>query len=159
MKNRKLFTSIFIVVSMIIGFIGCKEPELHVHTFATEWTISETHHWKEATCEHTENVTNFAEHSFGDWIITKEPTEENVGSKERICAECNYKETAEIEKLAHTHTFADEWTYDGACHWKISTCEHIEEQGKKENHTFDDITCVVCDYEISGFVLVPPSKS
>ena len=44
-------------------------------------------HWK-AQCT--------GEHTFGDWQITKQPTATEKGSKERVCSECQYKETQEI---------------------------------------------------------------
>ncbi len=129
--------------------------KIHEHTFSREWSTSATHHWKVATCEHSSEVSEKAEHSYGEWIRTKEATEETAGSKERVCTVCNYKETAEIAQLAHTHTFAIEWTYDGTYHWKVATCGHTEEVSGKAEHTFDGIACTECDYEIEGFALIP----
>ena len=129
--------------------------KIHEHTFSREWSTSATHHWKVATCEHSSEVSEKAEHSYGEWITTKEATEETAGSKERVCTVCKYKETAEIAQLAHTHTFAIEWTYDGTYHWKVATCGHTEEVSGKAEHTFDGIACTECDYEIEGFALIP----
>ena len=129
--------------------------KIHEHTFSREWSTSAIHHWKVATCEHSSEVSEKAEHSYGEWITTKEATEETAGSKERVCTVCNYKETAEIAQLAHTHTFAIEWTYDGTYHWKVATCGHKEEVSGKAEHTFDGIACTECDYEIEGFALIP----
>jgi len=33
------------------------------HSFASTWTYNETHHWKEATCSHTTEKSEYAEHS------------------------------------------------------------------------------------------------
>ncbi len=33
------------------------------HSFSNEWTYNETHHWKAATCEHTTEKSEYAEHS------------------------------------------------------------------------------------------------
>ncbi len=110
----------------------------HTHKFATDWTYDGTNHWKAATCEHTEEVSEKAGHSFGDWTTTKEPTEETSGSKKRVCSVCKYEETAEIAKLAHTHKFATDWIYDGTNHWKAATCEHTEEVSEKAGHSFGD---------------------
>lgn len=33
------------------------------HSFSDEWTFNDTHHWKEATCEHTTEKSEYAEHS------------------------------------------------------------------------------------------------
>ena len=127
----------------------------HTHTFASEWTYDGAYHWKAATCEHAEEVSEFAEHTFSAWTTTKEATEEEAGSKERSCDVCNYKETTGIAQLVHTHTFSSDWTYDGAYHWKDATCGHIEEVSEKSKHTFDGIACTECDYEIEGFALIP----
>ena len=36
------------------------------------------------------------DHNFGEWVITKQPTETEKGLKERSCKSCGVKETAEI---------------------------------------------------------------
>ena len=145
-----------IAISLIFCITGCKDPEpMHEHTFADSWSTSATHHWKVATCEHTEEVSKFGEHSFGEWTTTKEATEEEVGSKERVCSVCKYKETAEIAQLAHTHKFSTEWTYDGAYHWKAATCEHTSEVSEKAAHIFENEVCTVCTLFIpEGFAFV-----
>ncbi len=61
--------------------------KIHVHTFATEWTSDATNHWKTATCEHTSEVSEKAEHSY-EWKITKNPTETEIGEKKEICLVC-----------------------------------------------------------------------
>ena len=33
------------------------------HSFSNVWTYNETHHWKEATCEHTTEQAEYAEHN------------------------------------------------------------------------------------------------
>ncbi len=112
--------------------------KIHVHSYSTDWTYNGAYHWKAATCEHTGEVREVSGHSFGDWTTTKEPTEEAKGSKKRVCSVCKYEETAEIAKLAHTHKFATDWTYNGTNHWKAATCEHTEEVSEKAGHTFGE---------------------
>ncbi len=36
------------------------------HTYATTWSYNETHHWKEATCEHKTEKSEYAEHAIVD---------------------------------------------------------------------------------------------
>ena len=103
-KQIGLFTAILFAVSTLM--VGCK-AEVHTHTFASEWTSDATNHWHTATCEHTTEVSGKAEHSFGDWTVTKAATEEVEGSKERTCTVCGYKATEVIPKLVHTHTFGE----------------------------------------------------
>lgn len=42
-------------------------------------------------------------HSYGDWVTTKDPTETETGTKERVCSVCSGKETDVIPVLEHTH--------------------------------------------------------
>ena len=113
MKKAKWIAMILVVSSIILCAIGYVVPP-HEHIFATEWTKDETHHWHAATCEHTSEVSEKAEHTFGDWTTTKEATEETVGSKERVCSVCNYKETAEIEKIPTGFVYVKGGTIEGA---------------------------------------------
>ena len=139
------------------------EKLAHTHKFATDWTKDGTYHWYAATCEHTTEVSGKAAHSFGDWTVTKAATEEAEGSRERNCTVCGYTTTEVIEKLAHTHKFATDWTKDETHHWYASTCGHITEVSGKAAHSFGDWkvikdatediegskkrTCSVCLYE------------
>ena len=161
MKKLNLSLLIILVSISIIGFVGCKDPEpAHEHEFSDSWSKDGTYHWHAATCEHTTEVSEKAEHTFGNWTTTKEATEEAEGSKERTCTVCGHKVTEVIAKLEHKHTFAEEWTIDSSGHWHASTCGHEVTEGKAA-HTFEwEITqnptetekgektgtCTVCGY-------------
>lgn len=93
MKKLKWIATLFVVVGLLLGVIGCKDPEIHVHTYAEAWTSDASGHWHEATCEHRSEVSGKAVHNFGDWTTTKEETEESEGNKERSCTICGYKTT------------------------------------------------------------------
>ena len=59
MKKRILsFIASFAVLSSALLLTACG----HDHTFATEWSKDATHHWHAATCEHTEEKSDYAEH-------------------------------------------------------------------------------------------------
>ena len=47
-------------------------------------------------------------HEFGDWIVTKEPTENEEGLKERVCSVCGETETQVIETLEPSETESSE---------------------------------------------------
>ena len=47
----------------------------------------------------TVSVTVNAEHTFGDWHVTKDATATEKGVKERICSVCGYKETDEVPAI------------------------------------------------------------
>ncbi len=104
-------------VMVLLPLVGCKNdsvPEVpHKHSFADEWSTSDTHHWKAATCEH-EARSEEAEHTFGEWEVKETPTEAIAGSKERVCNVCKYKETKVIEKLPKDFVFVLGGTIEGA---------------------------------------------
>lgn len=65
--KKKLVTFLtlcFTLCVMLTGLTACKEQP-HEHTYATEWSISKTHHWKEATCD-CDVKDGEAEHVFVD---------------------------------------------------------------------------------------------
>ncbi len=57
-----------------------------------------------------------AQHSYGDWVITKEPTCIEEGSKEKTCSDCGKIVVEKIEQLGHD--WNSEYTTD-----KEATCE------------------------------------
>ena len=140
MKKIKWLVAFLIVANLLLGVIGCKDPEIHIHTYSEAWTSDANGHWHEATCEHTTEVSGKAEHTFGDWKVTQEPTEEAEGTKERSCTVCEYTVPEVIEKLEHKHKFATDWTKDETNHWHAATCEHTTEVSEKAEHSFGDWT-------------------
>ena len=139
MKKTHRWLLAFVSVALAFAVAGCQiDSDRHEHSFSKDWTSNATDHWHAATCGHTKEVSDKAEHSFGDWIVTKEATEEAEGSKERSCSVCGYTATEAIEKLAHTHKFATDWTKDETNHWHASICGHITEVSGKAEHTFGD---------------------
>lgn len=62
----------------------------HTHKYGTEWKYDETNHWHE--CEDGEKADIIA-HNF-KWIIDKEATATEKGSKHEECTVCGYKKAA-----------------------------------------------------------------
>lgn len=81
-----------------IGF-EIELAETHKHIFADNWTTSLTHHWKATTCGHTENVTGFGEHSFGEYVSNNDGTQTSFGTKTGECSVCGYKDTVTDKKV------------------------------------------------------------
>ena len=107
--------------------------EIHTHTFDTKWSYDATYHWHAATCKHTEEIADQAEHTFGIWVTVTEATEDAEGVKERSCC-CGYKETAKIDKLAHTTHVKDNGTRveptcekKGSITYKCTKCDKVME--------------------------------
>ena len=62
----------------------------HSHNYGTEWKYDSTNHWHE--CEDGEKA-DITAHNF-KWIIDKEATTAEKGSKHEECTVCGYKKTA-----------------------------------------------------------------
>ncbi len=70
------------------------------HTYATDWTKDQTGHWHASTCDHaTPLKSDFASHTYGEWIVSKTATVTSAGEKHRTCSVCGYNETATIDKI------------------------------------------------------------
>ena len=51
-------------------------------------------------CRSCKVYVNVIPHTFDEWVIVREATEEESGLKQRSCAECTYVETQEIVYIA-----------------------------------------------------------
>ena len=71
--------------------------KIHVHSYSTDWTYDDTNHWKAATCEHTEEVSEKSAHTFGEYVSNNDATTEADGTKTRECSVCGYKDTVTDE--------------------------------------------------------------
>ena len=92
---------------------------IHTHSYGTDWKNNETSHWHECTCGDKADV---AEHSFGEWTVTKEASTTEPGSKTRSCSVCGFEETLEIPVLSHTHSYGTDWKNNETSHWHECTC-------------------------------------
>ncbi len=72
----------------------------HTHVYG-DWKSDETNHWKECTCGDKKDT---AAHEF-KWVIDKETTAQEAGSKHEECSVCGYKKAAvEIPATGTTTT-------------------------------------------------------
>ena len=92
----------------------------HTHNYGTEWKYDETNHWHECECGNKADITA---HNF-KWIIDKEATTAEKGSKHEKCTVCGYKKAAvDIPKIdSHNHDYGTEWKYDSTNHWHECEC-------------------------------------
>lgn len=64
------------------------------HTHLSDWASDETDHWKDcADCKAAD--IDKAAHTLGEWIIDKEPTATEAGSRHKVCTICNYETQTE----------------------------------------------------------------
>ena len=84
-----------------------KDSDATVETTLEEVTIAkgehsysyksdENGHWEECECG---DKLQSAAHTFGQWVVTKDPTATEKGSQERTCSVCGYREVAEIDAI------------------------------------------------------------
>lgn len=64
------------------------------HTYAEEWSYDETHHWHVATCEHTDEISEKAEHDLTDGV----------------CSVCNFTQATSADYF--TFTLKEDDTYE-----------------------------------------------
>ena len=80
---KKLVLVGLVLLASVMVLVGCKNdsvPEAqHEHSFADVWSNDGTHHWKDATCEHTGEVGQKAAHTFVN----------------EVCSICNYSRIPE----------------------------------------------------------------
>ncbi|MFR7416112.1 hypothetical protein [Ruminococcus bromii] len=107
----------------------------HTHKYGTEWKYDETNHWHECECGNKADITA---HNF-KWIVDKEATTTEKGSKHEECTVCGYKKTAvDIPKIdSHNHDYGTEWKYDSTNHW------HECEDGEKADITTHNFKWIV----------------
>ena len=78
--------------------------DAHEHTFSESWSSNETHHWYEATCEHTDEKKDYNEHNWNTGEITTSPTESDEGVKTFTCQSCGKTKTESVPALGDNHT-------------------------------------------------------
>ena len=107
----------------------------HTHKYGTEWKYDETNHWHECECGNKADITA---HNF-KWIVDKEATTTEKGSKHEECTVCGYKKTAvDIPKIdSHNHNYGTEWKYDETNHW------HECKDGEKADITAHNFKWIV----------------
>ena len=131
-------------------------PAPHTHTFGDTWTSDATDHWHACTasdCNGIDAIKDKAAHTYGGWILDKDATATEAGLKYHRCTVCNYKETATIPAIGHTHTFDNAWHDMGnGCHAHKCTCGAF---GAAEDHTYQNGSCTACGAADPSYV--PPT--
>ena len=65
------------------------------------------------------SINELKPHTFGEWNVSKQPTETEVGEKSRTCSVCGHTETVEIPVLGHTHVYT-EVSYDWSEYYDVA---------------------------------------
>ncbi len=102
MKKKHLIFPICLMLSVsgCVMYNGLPpEDASHEHVYSEEYSFDANQHWHAATCEHNDLRKDVAEHTFGDFVVTQDPTLAKEGLKVRTCSVCGYKDEVTIEKL------------------------------------------------------------
>ena len=117
---------------------GYKQTEVieklpHTHTFSENWSSDDTYHWHAATCEHTNEISDKAEHTWDEGRVTTRTAEEAAGVKTYTCTVCGKTKTETVPEPEHTHEFSTGWKVDENAHWHECACG---EKQDKAAHVF-----------------------
>ena len=63
---------------------------IHEHVFGTEWVSDAAGHWHVCNCG---DISDYAAHTF-KWVIDKDATATEAGSKHEVCTVCGYEKAA-----------------------------------------------------------------
>ena len=128
------------------------EPDPNNHTHLSGWASDETHHWK--TCSACNTDIEKSAHTYGDWIIDKEATATEAGSRHKVCTICNYEtQTETIPATGPCTHEGSTWepADDGVHHVKKCTDCGTELAAEKHNFACRDngdnshtMTCDIC---------------
>ncbi len=87
------------------------------HKPSDKWTNSDEEHWHICSAC-LEEKSDVGTHSYGEWVVTKEPTTKREGERAKTCTVCEHEITEKIARLVATEepatTPADE-TKGGGC--------------------------------------------
>lgn len=82
--------------------------QLTVHQFSDQWSSDENNHWHACTVDGCDVKSEFAKHNF-QWVVDKEATTTEKGSKHEECTVCGDKKTAvEIPVIENGTTDGDQ---------------------------------------------------
>ena len=76
-------------------------PRDHAHEAGANWINTDPdYHWK--NCTHNDGYKmEKAKHTFGEWTVDQQPTEDAVGSRHATCSVCGYIKVEEMARLDH----------------------------------------------------------
>ena len=118
-KRHSYLFLVVLVLAMLSFLVACDNkstPPPHEHTFADKLIHNETHHWYPATCEHTDEVKDKAEHTWDDGKVTTPAGYGVEGEKTYTCTACGRTRTESIDPIPPMTTgsikFVDGYTLD-----------------------------------------------
>ena len=130
------------------------------HTALSGWKFDETGHWKVCADCKAADIDKSA-HTLGEWVIDKEATATETGSRHKVCTICNYETQTETipATVPCTHERSTSWepANDGEHHVKkcadcgaeLDTGEHNFAYRDNGNNSHTR-TCSICGASYTG---------
>ena len=103
-KTLSLIVAICLLASFAAILTSCEEE--HVHAFGEEWTYDENSHWHECTGEACTEISDKANHTWGESVIVTEATPDSEGVAEKKCTVCG---AAKNESVAFEGISENKW--------------------------------------------------
>ena len=102
---------------------SCKEQGLKAHKVCERCSALFTSDAEPTPCAREDLLLPLAEHSYGDWTVSKQPTCTEGGEKQKVCAVCGDTVTDLIALDPNAHRYGD---------WKIVKAASCTETGIQE---------------------------
>lgn len=127
--NELIYKRVATLNMLIKDFVFVVNNSEHVHAAADAWSSDDEQHWHACTAPGCPTgKLDIANHTFGEWEVTKAATCKETGERQHTCSVCGKVVKEVVDKLAHTLGEA----YDVV----PATCEAAGSQKKK---------CSVCN--------------
>lgn len=140
----KKFLSMILAALMVASFAACEKnetqndesnTEAHEHSYNTEWSKDNTHHWYTCKGEDCKEISSKAEHTWDDGKITTAATAQADGVKTFNCTACGQTKTETVKFIIKTTVTEAEWK--AALELNNATATgFLTENGEKEDVLF-----------------------
>lgn len=170
MSKRTLTVALLALIAVLcLAMVACMPA--HEHEYETTWSYDETQHWHKCTgCDevadkaahHGGTATcgakaicadcgqpygELADHDWGEWTVTTEPTCTEKGVETRVCKnDPTHTETRNVD--AKDHSYAGTWSHDETNHW--IECSACHDKKDLAAHQYGEWTVTDATYEKAG---------
>lgn len=135
-KIATLLLAVCMCISVTAFLVACENEENHEHTYRSEWSYNNLHHWHECSGQNCNGVSDKAEHAYSNWTsideiqhkkvcecgaeisephnwddgeTIKTATPEANGIKKYVCTICSQTKNEAVEYVIDTIVTQEEW--------------------------------------------------
>ena len=138
--KKGLILVAFVILAICLSLSSCG----HECEYKIEWSKDATHHWHDCADKECELVSDIAEHTWNNGIITVLPTETTEGTKILTCTVCGEMKHETIAKCVYSSDLSKNDTH----HWYACTI-HADcgSKGDYVKHSWNSGTLTVSPTE------------